>query len=80
MSFKLLVCTVKYSVCRGMDPIMLAAVCGVASGIAGYMVGGAIFTATWKLIAKNQAKELEEVQKKFFFFEIGDTLWWCVER
>ena len=47
--------------CRGLDPIMFSALCGVASGIAGFVAGGAMFTATWKLIARKQYQELEKV-------------------
>lgn len=47
---------------RGIDPIMLAALSGVASGVVGFLAGGAIFTATWKIIAKNKFNELQQVQ------------------
>lgn len=46
---------------RGIDPIMFAALCGVGSGVVGYLIGGATFTATWKLIAKSKFKELQQV-------------------
>lgn len=46
---------------RGMDPIMLTAACGLVAGIGGYMLGGAFFTATWKLIARNKYNELQRV-------------------
>ena len=49
---------------RGMDPIVFSALCGIGSGIIGYMVGGALFTATWKILFKQQAKDLDKVQSK----------------
>ena len=44
-----------------MDPIMFAALCGVGAGVLGYLAGGALFTATWKLIARNRFWELQQV-------------------
>ena len=41
---------------------MLAAACGVVSGIAGFVMGGALFSATWKLVAKNKYMELQWVR------------------
>jgi hypothetical protein len=40
---------------------MLAAACGLVSGIVGFMMGGAIFTATWRLISKDKYLELNRV-------------------
>ena len=40
---------------------MIAAVCGLASGIAGYFVGGAIFTTTWRMVSGKKFRELEKV-------------------
>ena len=41
--------------------MMVAALCGLGTGVAGYFIGGAIFTATWKLIARDKSRQLEEV-------------------
>lgn len=49
----------------GMDPIVLAAVCGVGSGAVGFILGGAIFNATWKLLARNKARQLQERDEDF---------------
>ena len=40
---------------------MVAAISGLASGVVCYFIGGALFTATWRLIARNQSRELEQV-------------------
>ena len=40
---------------------MFAALCGVGSGVLGYMVGGALFTSTWKLMARSKSKEFHQV-------------------
>ena len=48
-------------ICRGLDPIVFAALCGVASGVTGYILGGALFHATWKFLFKKKAVALEEV-------------------
>ena len=44
-----------------MDPIIFAALCGAVSGIAGFAAGGAIFSASWKLVFPKTAKHLQEV-------------------
>ena len=56
-----------------MDPIMVAAVSGLASGVVCYFIGGALFTATWRLIARNQSRELEQV----CVCVCGSALSWC---
>ena len=45
----------------GMDPVVFSALCGVASGMAGYIVGGALFHVTWKSLFKAKAMALKEV-------------------
>ncbi len=63
-------CHVLLSVrCRGMDPIAFAVLCGLGSGVVGYMVGGALFNGTWRLLARTKAKQLQEV--RLFEFVIG---------
>ena len=44
-----------------MDPIVFAALCGVASGIAGFVVGGAFFNTVWKLLFAGKAREIHKV-------------------
>lgn len=44
-----------------MDPIAFAAICGVMSGIVGFTVGGAFFNSVWRLILRNKARTLDEV-------------------
>ena len=48
-----------------MDPIVFAALCGVGTGIVGFMMGGALFNATWKLLARKAAREMQEVRRDF---------------
>ena len=48
----------------GLDPIVFAALCGVASGMTGYLIGGTLFHATWKFIFKKKAAELQEVSNQ----------------
>lgn len=43
---------------------MFAALCGVASGMTGYLIGGAFFHATWKFIFKKKAAALQEVSNQ----------------
>lgn len=52
---------------RGMDPIVFAALCGVGTGIVGFMLGGALFNATWKLLARKAAREMQEVGRGRFY-------------
>jgi hypothetical protein len=40
---------------------VFAALCGVASGMTGYLLGGALFHATWKFIFKKKAAALQKV-------------------
>lgn len=47
-----------------MDPIAFAVLCGIGSGIVGYLVGGALFNATWKLLARSKAKQMQEVSAR----------------
>ena len=44
----------------GMDPIVFAAVCGAASGMVGFVVGGAFFNAVWRMVS-SKAKQIEKV-------------------
>lgn len=46
---------------RGMDPLAFAVLCGIGSGVVGYMLGGATFNTTWKLLFKQKAQKLQEV-------------------
>lgn len=48
-------------ICSGLDPIVFAGLCGVGSGVVSYLLGGAIFTATWKILSKEKAKQLNQV-------------------
>ena len=43
-----------------MDPIVFAAVCGAASGMVGFVVGGAFFNAVWRMVS-SKAKQVEKV-------------------
>lgn len=40
---------------------MLSVLSGLVSAVAGYVMGGAIFMATWKLIARSSYQELKQV-------------------
>ena len=51
-----------HSLYRGMDPIVFAALCGVGTGIVTYMVGGALFKATWQLLASKKARQMQKVR------------------
>ena len=46
-----------------MDPIVFAAVCGAASGMVGFILGGAFFNAVWKIVS-SKAKQIEKVRLK----------------
>lgn len=46
-----------------MDPIVFAGICGAGSGILGFALGGAFFTAVWKLIMRETARQVDEVRK-----------------
>lgn len=50
-----------------MDPIVFAALCGVGTGIVGFMLGGALFNVTWKLLARKAAREMQEVGRERFY-------------
>ena len=50
------------SLLRGMDPIVFAALCGVGTGIAAYMIGGALFKVTWQLLASKKARQMQKVR------------------
>lgn len=54
-----------YNICRGLDPIVFAALCGVASGMTGFIIGGVLFNTTWKLLFRKKAAALQEVSKVF---------------
>ena len=42
---------------------MFAAVCGAASGMVGFILGGAFFNAVWKIVS-SKAKQIEKVRLK----------------
>ena len=44
---------------------MFSALCGVASGITGYILGGALFHGTWRLLYKKKAQALQDVSCDF---------------
>ena len=46
---------------RGLDPIVFSGLCGAGSALVGYMLGGTIFTATWKILSREKAKQLDQV-------------------
>ena len=58
-----IVCVVCYiiSCFRGMDPLAFAVLCGISSGVAGFLLGGATFNATWKIMFKQRYHKLQEV-------------------
>ena len=43
---------------------MFAALCGAGSGILGFALGGAFFTAVWKLVMRETARQVDEVRTK----------------
>ena len=44
-----------------MDPIFFAALCGVGTGVVGYMLGGVLFSQTWRILFRKKAKQMAEV-------------------
>lgn len=49
----------------GMDPIVFAALCGVGSGLVGFVLGGALFSSTWRLLFRERARQLQEREEDF---------------
>ena len=47
--------------CRGLDPIVFAGLCGAASAVVGYMLGGTIFNATWRILSREKARQFDQV-------------------
>ena len=45
-----------------MDPINFAVACGAASGVVGFIVGGALFGRLWRLLFRRTAAQLDEVK------------------
>lgn len=46
---------------RGMDPILFAVLCGMGSGVLGYMVGANLFLKLWALMYRKDHQKLQEV-------------------
>lgn len=44
-----------------MDPVIFAVACGAVSGLAGFAVGGVIFSNVWRLTFSKLAKQIKEV-------------------
>lgn len=44
-----------------MDPILFAVLCGMGSGVVGYMVGANLFLKLWTLISRKDQQKLKEV-------------------
>ena len=44
-----------------MDPLAFAVLCGISSGVAGFLFGGAIFNAIWKLLFRRRVQQMQEV-------------------
>ena len=40
---------------------MFAALCGVGTGAMGFILGGAMFNTTWRVLARQKSKQLQEV-------------------
>ena len=47
---------------RGMDPLAFTVVCGIASGLAGFVLGGATFNFVWTVLFRRKAHQIREVQ------------------
>ncbi len=49
------------SLYRGLDPIVFAGLCGAASAVVGYMLGGTIFTSVWRTLSRKKSAQLNQV-------------------
>eukprot|EP00731_Ephydatia_muelleri_P030710 Em0022g224a len=49
----------------GMDPILFAVLCGMGSGVVGYMVGANLFLKLWALIYRKDQQKLKERDDDF---------------
>jgi import inner membrane translocase subunit TIM23 len=48
-----------------MDPLAFAVICGIGSGVVGYMLGGATFNLMWKFLFRQTALKLQEREGDF---------------
>jgi len=44
-----------------MDPLVFAALCGLGSGVVGFIGGAAAFNALWKVIFRQQHRNMMQV-------------------
>lgn len=49
----------------GMDPLAFAVLCGVTSGVVGFLLGGATFKVVWKFLFRRRAQQMQEVNYYF---------------
>lgn len=49
----------------GMDPILFSVLCGMGSGVVGYMVGANLFTKLWALIYRKDHQNLQKRENDF---------------
>lgn len=45
----------------GVDPLVFAVLCGISSGVVGFILGGATFNVIWKFIFRHKAQEMHKV-------------------
>jgi len=52
-----------------MDPLMFAALTGVAAAGVGFVVGGALHNEIWKLVSKKQFQQLTKVPASYLNYQ-----------
>lgn len=50
-----------FYVFSGVDPLVFAVLCGISSGVGGFLLGGATFNVIWKSIFRRRAQEMQKV-------------------
>ena len=59
-----------------MDPLVFAALCGLGSGVVGFIGGAAAFNALWKIIFRQQHRKMTEVH----IYIVPGCTHTCVQR
>lgn len=71
-SVKLLPCLHLLNIFRGVDPLVFAVLCGISSGVVGFLLGGATFNMIWKSVFRQRASEMKKVIKHFWYPETSE--------
>lgn len=57
----------------GVDPLVFAVLCGISSGVVGFLLGGATFNVIWKSIFRQRAHEMHKVITCSYIFLFPGT-------